>query len=164
MIDPRTASTPQIGSRASSIPKDDPRTPSTPQNISRKALPKTPIATPRLKKKVPWRGKNIMVLLPRDEERGLPGNAPKPLCQDEIEKMFDSWKELGYNIEGFDLLVEGQAPGTDDSQSREDWPLFDDVEEERSAQTYKVMLPDLNGTFNFFVAVDHLNPLDHADS
>lgn len=121
------------------------KVPSTPTNGNKKVTLKEPAMTPRLKKKVPWKGKNIMILLPRDEERGLPGKAPKPLAQTDIQKMFDSWQELGYSVDGFDLLVEGQVPGTDDSQSREGWPLSDDVTEERSQRTYKVTLPDLNG-------------------
>lgn len=123
-----------------------PKLPATPTRKVDKPLPKEPAATPRIKKKVPWKGKNIMVLLPRDEERGLPGKAPKPLRQDEIQKMFASWEELGYGVDGFDLLVEGyQPPGTDDSQSREAWPAGDDLVQERSQRNYKVTLPDLNG-------------------
>ena len=61
--------------------------------------------TPRLKKKVPWRGKNIQILLPRDDERGRQGQAPMPLRQDQIEGIFADYKELGYNVDGFDLLV-----------------------------------------------------------
>lgn len=121
--------------------------PATPTNGLRKAASKDLKGTPRLKKKVPWRGKNILILIPRDEERGLPGNAPKPLHQNDIEKMFNSWEELGYNVKGFDLLVEGQPAGTDDSQSREDWPSSRDLVEERTTQSYQVTLPDLNCMF-----------------
>lgn len=120
--------------------------PATPTRKVDKPLPKEPAMTPRRKKKVPWNGKNIMVLLPRDEGRGQPGKAPKPLRQDEITKMFQSWEELGYGTDGFDLLVEGyQPPGTDDSQSREDWPTGQQLAEERSHKNYQVTLPDLNG-------------------
>ena len=126
--------------------------PLTPSMKVDKPLPKEPAATPRIKKKVPWKGKNIMVLLPRDEDRGLPGKAPKPLRQDEIQKMFASWEELGYGVDGFDLLVEGyQPPGTDDSQSREAWPTGEDLIQERSQQNYKVTLPDLNGKITIFL-------------
>ncbi|KAF4124778.1 DNA repair exonuclease SbcCD ATPase subunit, partial [Geosmithia morbida] len=119
--------------------------PATPLRRVDKPLPKEPAMTPRLKKRVPWKGKNILVLLPRDEERGLPGKPPRPLRQHEIQKMFDSWEELGYNIDGFDHVVEGyQIPGTDDSQSRETWPTGEDVVQERSEKAYQVTLPDLN--------------------
>lgn len=120
------------------------KAPVTPTKGTQKPLPKAPLMTPRLKKKVPWKGKNIMVLLPRDDQRGLPGNAPKPLRQHEIERMFSSWQELGYGVDGFDLLVEGyQPPGTDDSQSRDTWPNFDDIDQERHDRKFKVTLPDL---------------------
>lgn len=139
-------SRPKTPTKAAPPVNGEAKLPQTPTNGLRKALPKEPAATPRLKKKVPWRGKNIMVLLPRDEERGLPGKAPKPLDQKDIQKMFNSWEELGYSVKGFDLLVEGQSMGADDSQSREDWPSSDDIIHERVHQSYKVTLPDLNGT------------------
>lgn len=103
--------------------------------------------TPRLKKKVPWRGKNIMVLLPRDEERGQPGQAPIPLRQTEVTSMLRSWKELGYNIRGFDLDGGWESQSSLDaySRSRNQWPDLDDVARERSQRKYQVTLPDLNG-------------------
>lgn len=138
------------------IPDGEAQVPVTPKHGIQKALPKEPEMTPRLKKKVPWKGKNIVILLPRDEERGLPGKARKPLGQSDIQKMFDSWQELGYSVDGFDLLVEGQVPGTDDSQSRETWPSSDDVVKERAEQIYKVTLPDLNGNIRLFTFLfDH---------
>lgn len=107
--------------------------------------------TPRIKKKVPWKGKNIMILVPRDDERGMPGKSPMPLRPDETKRMFDSWKELGYSVDGFDLLVEGyQPPGTADAQSRDCWPAAEDMVAERSTGKYKVTLPDLNGENNSF--------------
>ncbi|PTD04527.1 hypothetical protein FCULG_00002512 [Fusarium culmorum] len=126
--------------------KGEPALPATPKKGTQKPLPKEPAPTPRLKKKVPWRGKNIMVLIPRDTGRGKPGNAPMPLRQDEIERMFASWGELGYDISGFDLEVEGyQVEGTADSQTRDTWPDFDDVVKEREQRSFKVTLPDLDG-------------------
>lgn len=112
----------------------------------RQLVPKDPMMTPRIKKKVPWKGKNIMVLIPRDDQRGFPTKSPMPLRSDEVERMFASWKQLGYSVDGFDLLVEGyQPPGTDDSQSRQDWPSDADMLRERAERRFKVTLPDLNG-------------------
>lgn len=129
--------------------------PATPTRKIDKPLPKEPAMTPRIKKKVPWKGKNIMVLLPRDDERGQPGKAPRPMRQNEINRMFRDWEDLGYRVDGFDLLVEGyQPPGTDDSQSREDWPTGQDLAEERSNHKYKVALPDLNGKFTNLGLID----------
>ncbi|KAI9163261.1 hypothetical protein HJFPF1_04863 [Paramyrothecium foliicola] len=124
--------------------------PVTPTKLAQKPLPKEPAMTPRIKKKVPWKGKNIMVLVPRDDGRGLPNHAPLPLTQDEIDRMYTSWEELGYNISGFDLLVEGWRPqGTDDSQSRDSWPNWDDVIQERAERVFKVALPDKNAWDNY---------------
>ncbi|RDA83748.1 hypothetical protein CP532_4995 [Ophiocordyceps camponoti-leonardi (nom. inval.)] len=121
------------------------RLPVTPIKGAPKSSTKGALQTPRIKKRVPWKGKNILVLVPRDDQRGLPGKSPMPLRSDEIERMFSSWQELGYSVDGFDLLVEGyQPPGTDDSQSRQDWPTAEDVIRERAERPYKVTLPDLN--------------------
>ncbi|WZH48869.1 Myosin heavy chain [Fusarium acuminatum] len=153
----QAASTPEVPvaespkKRIPSITKNgEPTLPSTPKKGTEKPLPKEPAPTPRLKKKVPWRGKNIMVLIPRDTERGQPGNAPMPLRQHEIQRMFSSWEELGYDISGFDLEVEGyQVEGTADSQTRDAWPDFDEVAKEREEHSFKVTLPDLNAWNNY---------------
>ncbi|UKZ71553.1 uncharacterized protein TrAtP1_012507 [Trichoderma atroviride] len=118
-----------------------------PIKVSDKPLPREPSVTPRIKKKVPWKGKNIIVTLPRDDERGLPGQPPMPLRQHEIERMFDSWMELGYNVDGFDLPAEDDT--TQESQSREAWPSFEDLAQERYEQEYTVVLPDLNAWKNY---------------
>lgn len=124
--------------------------PSTPRRPREKALPKEPPVTPRIKKRVPWKGKNIMISVPRDDDRGEPGKAPIPLRPLEIERMFHSWKELGYTVDGFDLIVEDyQPPGTDDAQSRDCWPDDSDLIQERSTGNYQVILPDLNAWQNY---------------
>ncbi|KAG6038464.1 hypothetical protein E4U41_004147 [Claviceps citrina] len=119
--------------------------PATPMRGKDKPLPKEPAMTPRIKKKVPWKGKNIIILVPRDDQRGLPGGAPTPLRAAEVEKMYASWQRLGYSVDGFDLWVEGGQPfGTSDSQSRSGWPTAEDVARERASKHYKVVMPDLN--------------------
>jgi hypothetical protein len=122
-----------------------PRTPV--RSISSKASLKEVYSTPRLRKKLPWRGKNIMILLPRDDERGRPGKSPMPLNQKDVERMFVSWEELGYGIAGFDL--EGHASSEHSrppAQSREVWPGLEDLAREFTERRFKVTLPDLNGT------------------
>ncbi|KAL7931065.1 hypothetical protein V8C35DRAFT_323995 [Trichoderma chlorosporum] len=116
--------------------------------VAEKPLPREPpIVTPRIKKKVPWKGKNIMILIPRDDERGRPGQPPLPLRQHEIDRMFDSWTELGYNVDGFDLPAEEHIVG--ESQSRELWPSLEDLAQERHDRDFTVVLPDLNAWKNY---------------
>ncbi|KAK3906611.1 hypothetical protein C8A05DRAFT_40639 [Staphylotrichum tortipilum] len=111
---------------------------------------------PRLKKKVPWKGgKNIMVLLPRDEERGQPGKSPVPLTESNISGMLRSWQQLGYDIDGFDLYE--PTYGLDikeQSQSRGAWPDPGDLARERKQGNWRVLLPDLNAWKQY---VDDLN-------
>ncbi|KAI0422952.1 hypothetical protein F5X98DRAFT_368968 [Xylaria grammica] len=115
--------------------------PATPTKPTKLALSQTP----RLKKKVPWKGKNILVLLPRDEERGQPGKAPIPLDATSTASMLRSWEQLGYNIRGFDLDAHPSEGALEkNSQSRNEWPLLNDIAKERSLRQYHVALPDLN--------------------
>lgn len=103
-------------------------------------------ATPRIKKKVPWKGKSILVLLPRDEERGQAGDRPLPLDESTVANMMKSWEELGYNVRGFDLDgPQGVSSSPELSQSKGAWPDFDEIARERAQRSYKVTLPDLNG-------------------
>jgi hypothetical protein len=120
-----------------------PVTPTRPTEVKKAAG-----STPRLKKKVPWRGKNITVSLPRDEERGQRGKAPIPLKQHEVANMFREWEELGYDIRGFDLNVpQGYCalPVEHHSRSRDEWPDVEHIKRERADRKYKVTLPDLEG-------------------
>ncbi|ODA83327.1 hypothetical protein RJ55_01840 [Drechmeria coniospora] len=124
--------------------------PATPVKAVQRPLPEEPAAPARTRKKLPWKGKHIVIMLPRDDQRGQPGKSPMPLRSDEIRKMFESWKELGYGVDGFDLAVDGfQPPDTDDSQSRSGWPAHEDVIQERATGKYPVMLPDLNAWKNY---------------
>ncbi|KAK0717090.1 hypothetical protein B0T26DRAFT_675454 [Lasiosphaeria miniovina] len=130
-----------------------PNVPTTPSRPPIKWAAST--ASPRLKKKVPWKGKNIMVLLPRDDERGQLGKAPMPLKQSDVDGMLRDWEQLGYSIRGFDLDKPAGpfAPG-EQSQSRGAWPDFDEVVRERKEGSWKVLLPDLNAWKRY---VDELN-------
>ncbi|KAK8070998.1 myosin class II heavy chain (MHC) [Apiospora hydei] len=108
--------------------------------------------TPRLKKKVPWKGKSIVVHLPRDSERFQPGSKGlKTLSSSDIEAMYESWEELGYNTRGFDLdAPRGNLdPLETSSQSRNEWPNLGDIARERSQRKYQVTLPDLNAWKNY---------------
>ncbi|KAM0153467.1 hypothetical protein ACHAQE_007655 [Botrytis cinerea] len=102
--------------------------------------PTTPLA-PRLKKKVPWKGKNILVLLPWDEDRGKRGGAPKPMTQKDVVGMLKDWEELGYDTSGFNLGSDDGGEGGP-GQSRNGWPLMADVDVERDQRNFKVSIPD----------------------
>ncbi|KAK3310275.1 uncharacterized protein B0T15DRAFT_386531 [Chaetomium strumarium] len=123
-----------------------PGAPHGPLTPSRAVAKKAPTATtPRVKKKVPWKGKSVMVLLPRDEERGLPGKGPIPLTESDVRGMLRSWQQLGYNIDGFDLYEPAAETGPSEySQSRGAWPDPDDMARERKDGGWRVLLPDLN--------------------
>lgn len=98
-----------------------------------------------MKKKVPWKGKSVMILIPKDDERGQPGKAPLPLTDAEVEERMRRWKQQGHDISGFDLEPEQTSVDQSTSQSRGPWPDFDDLVQERQEKSWKVLLPDLNG-------------------
>ncbi|KJR82675.1 myosin class 2 heavy chain [Sporothrix schenckii 1099-18] len=121
----------------------------------------SPRKTPRrVKKKLPWKGKSIIVLLPLDEQRGKIGKAPKPLTKTDVDNMLHSWEELGYDVKGFDLNHSVSANDHDyygegsRSMSRPSWPDEGDIVRERAQRKYPIRLPDLNAWKNY---VEELN-------
>ena len=133
---------PDVGN-SGGAPRSEQNAPVTP---SRTPAKRVPPSTPRLKKRVPWRGKNIMISIPRDDERGQPGQAPMPLNETAVTGMLRSWDELGYNTDGFDLdIPAGISLLGEYSQSRGAWPNLEDLSVERATRKYTVVLPDLNG-------------------
>jgi hypothetical protein len=112
----------------------------------RPVAPSPAPAQPRLKKKVPWKGKNIMVLLPWDDDRGQKGKAPAPLTEAEVQAKLVKWEEDGYDTTGFNLgeneVVEGEGS---QGQSRSVWPHNADVENSRQERSFRVSIPDRKG-------------------
>ncbi|KAK0723834.1 hypothetical protein B0T21DRAFT_44104 [Apiosordaria backusii] len=130
------------------------KAPSTPSRaaVKRASLSATPRA---FRKKVPWKGKNIMVSFPSNDRRGQPGGPPMPLTETQVKGMLRSWEELGYTTDGFDLAQDAPELGiAQQSQSKGAWPDFDDVARERQNGKWTVLLPDLNAWKKY---VDELN-------
>ncbi|AEO54854.1 hypothetical protein MYCTH_2297957 [Thermothelomyces thermophilus ATCC 42464] len=137
---------------AASGPDPGPNPPLTPSRAVKRAATATP---PRVKKKIPWKGKSVIVLLPKDEERGQPGKPPIPLTEANVIGMLRSWQELGYDIGGFDLYEPDEdADPRDSSQSKRAWPDPADILQELQERDFKVVLPDLNAWKRY---VDELN-------
>ncbi|RDW62012.1 hypothetical protein BP6252_11445 [Coleophoma cylindrospora] len=99
-------------------------------------------APPRLKKKVPWKGKNIMVLLPLDEERGKRGKAPTPMREKDVVAMLKDWEQLGYDTTGFNISHDHDTEVGYEGQSRSVWPNAEDVLQERAQRSFRVSIPN----------------------
>ncbi|KAK4200325.1 hypothetical protein QBC40DRAFT_326993 [Triangularia verruculosa] len=130
------------------------KAPSTPSRaaVKRASLSATPRA---FRKKVPWKGKNIMVSLPSNDRRGQPGGPPMPLTETQVNNMLRDWEKLGYTTSGFDLAQDTPDFGNaGQSLSKGAWPDFDDVAQEREGRKWTVLLPDLNAWKRY---VDELN-------
>jgi len=112
------------------------------------AVPTPAPGPPRLKKKIPWKGKNIMVLLPWDDERGQKGKAPSPINKKDVDAMVKEWEQLGYDTTGFNLgpLSPGAEEGSQ-GQSGGIWPYDQDVLNERAQRSFRVSIPDRRGEF-----------------
>ena len=136
--------TPATPSKVVTGQEQEAKMPKPPSKHSPSAKANNPPAH-RPKKKVPWKGKNIMVLLPVDNERGQPGKAPMPLSQKESQKMWESWAELGYDTRGFDLNHDNSQTECQSSQSRAFWPSHAEMAREHFDRKFTVTLPDLNG-------------------
>lgn len=153
----------EMGEAQSSHVKDTPPTPP-PKELPlwrAAALPATAAAPapvpspapgpPRLKKKIPWKGKNILVQLPWDDERGQLGKAPTPMTQKDVDAMVREWEQLGYDTTGFNL-----GPNSPDAeegvqgQSRGIWPYDQDMLNERAQRSFRVSIPDRRGEFRCF--------------
>lgn len=122
-----------------------------PVTPTREATKKEPSHTPRIKKRVPWRGKSIMVLLPKDDDWGRPGGRPSLMKEHQVANMFREWEELGYDTRGFDL---NEPSGPDEhtalpiehySRSRDEWPDVEETRKEWAERKFKVTLPDIDG-------------------
>jgi hypothetical protein len=122
-----------------------------PSSVEAPAPVPTPApAPPRLKKKVPWKGKNIMVLLPWDDERGQQGKAPTPMTERDVEAMLKEWEQLGYDTTGFNLgPTSPDAEEGSQGQSRGVWPHDLDIWNEREQRSFRVSIPDRRGEFFF---------------
>jgi hypothetical protein len=98
------------------------------------------LEAPRLKKRVSWRGKNIVISIPRIdyEAAGL----VKPMSKEEIESRLKHFADLGYDTKGYDLHEE-QVHDDGPAQVRD---IFPDERESRTLRTrdqINVLLPDL---------------------
>ncbi|CZR63548.1 related to myosin heavy chain [Phialocephala subalpina] len=129
-------------------PDDEHPPPPPPKEWRAAALPapaeaKAPVSPPRTKKKVPWKGKSILVLLPRDDERGQKGKGPVPMTSKDVTAMMKEWEQLGYDTTGFNLGPE--SVGVDEGsqgQSRSPWPLVQDINNERRERDFRISIPD----------------------
>ena len=113
---------------------------------------------PRLKKKVPWNGKNIMILLPWDDKRGQEGKAPTPLSENDVHAMLREWDQLGYDTSGFNLgPTEVHHEEGGQGQSRGIWPVSQDMVQERQQRDFRVSIPDRRGKPGDFLGVRHIS-------
>jgi hypothetical protein len=113
------------------------------QELAVPLIAESPSPVLRLKKKIPWKGKNITILLPLDDERGQKGKAPTPMTPTDVERMLRDWEQLGYNVTGFNLgITDVTDTAEGQGQSRSVWPNVEAMLEERQMGKYRVSIPD----------------------
>ncbi|KAK7528739.1 uncharacterized protein IWZ02DRAFT_22093 [Phyllosticta citriasiana] len=82
---------------------------------------------PRPKKRVLWRGRNIVIQVPQDHLRGRQGGPPPPLSSGELEQRLRKFEQAGYSTRGFDTGDSNDQEPSALSQAR---AIFPDPEEE----------------------------------
>ncbi|KAK7536098.1 uncharacterized protein J3D65DRAFT_555178 [Phyllosticta citribraziliensis] len=117
------------GSRAS-VPAPAPAPPSTASKVDNPPPPPPKVAEypkPRPKKRVLWRGRNIVIHVPQDHLRGKQGGPPRPLSRGELEQRLKQFEQAGYSTRGFDTGDSSVQEPSALSQAR---AIFPDPEEE----------------------------------
>ncbi|KAF2842449.1 hypothetical protein M501DRAFT_998743 [Patellaria atrata CBS 101060] len=115
-----------------------------PQQVETKPPPQSSTPVPRLKKRVLWRGRNCMILIPRDPTRGTEGGPPKPLEPSEVAARLRRYESAGYDVRGYD-----HRQGEDDfveekgtAQNREIYPTPEEDYEVRKSKNFVVHVPN----------------------
>lgn len=96
---------------------------------------------PRLKKRVSWKGKNIVISIPRLDYAAA--GIQKPLSKEEIQARMNEFERQGYNVHGYDLHPDEVETTDGTAQVRAIYP--DEAESRSIANKEKpyVLLPDL---------------------
>ena len=136
---------------------NEPSLPTVPEQHAAPApAPPFPSRLQQFKKKVPWRGKNITISLPRDDERGQKNKAPIPMTKKDVEARLKEWHQQGYYTAGFNF---DQSHKTDDEtaerQTRSLWPQVIDVNQERQQRSFRVRIPDQCGKLQILIRESH---------
>ncbi|SMQ47030.1 unnamed protein product [Zymoseptoria tritici ST99CH_3D7] len=96
---------------------------------------------PRLKTRVSWRGRNIVIAIPRHDYAAA--GAERPMSREEIAARLQHFEQAGYDTSGFDLeqdVTQSQGPAQvrsifpDEAETRQIW----------DQDKPKVVLPDLD--------------------
>ena len=101
---------------------------------------------PKLKKRVSWRGKNIVIAIPHIDFHSP--SLRMPMSRDEVEERLKQFEQAGYNIKGFDQADESISHAAiQDGGDVQVKPVYPDETEGRvlpSRDQLKVLLPDLD--------------------
>ncbi|GIZ40739.1 hypothetical protein CKM354_000406700 [Cercospora kikuchii] len=95
---------------------------------------------PRLKKRVSWRGKNIVIAIPRYDYEAA--GFPKPMSKEEIASRIKTFEDAGYSTSGYDLTEESSIRDGP-AQVKDIFPDEREARVPRTKDQINVMLPDL---------------------
>ena len=124
---------------AATAPTDD-TTPAAQMMPAPTSPTKARLDPPRMKKKVSWRGKNLVVSIPALDYTAL--GIRMPLSSDEVQARLKQFEDSGYHVHGFDVSPEVDSEGS----SAHVRPIYPDETELRLTSTTgkaTVNLPDL---------------------
>lgn len=98
------------------------------------------LAPPPLKKRVSWRGRNIVIAIPRLDYQAA--GLAEPMRNEDIAWRLQKFEDEGYDITGYDLAEE-QSSHHGPAQVKDIYPDEREARTPRSKDDIKVMLPDL---------------------
>ncbi|KAE8145340.1 hypothetical protein BDV25DRAFT_144744 [Aspergillus avenaceus] len=102
----------------------------------------TPTPTPRLKKKIAWRGKTCLIALPLEDKRGSEESGYRLLSVKDVEQRLKNWEEQGYDVRGFGVRAPEDLGMELGGLSRPSYPDPTDMDEEWQAKEYSVSFPN----------------------
>ena len=100
----------------------------------------TRLEPPRLKKRVSWRGKNIVISIPRFDYDAA--GLVKPMSKEEIDWRLKTFEDAGYDTRGYDLAEE-RTIQDGPAQVKDIYPDEREARIPRTKDDIRVMLPDL---------------------
>ncbi|KAL8722531.1 MAG: hypothetical protein Q9225_000999 [Loekoesia sp. 1 TL-2023] len=114
------------------------------QHDARPSSSSTVPSLPRVRKRVPWRGKTCIISLPPTLRESEPKDF-RYLTRCDVDKRLHDWQAQGHNVGGFQL---GGRPsdGSDTSdlqaQTRPPFPDPVDIRADREKRSYRTKIPD----------------------
>ncbi|QDS74551.1 hypothetical protein FKW77_007811 [Venturia effusa] len=98
----------------------------------------------RIRKKIPYKGKNIQIYIPNDDRRGTSNGLPLPLSPEAVKVRLEQFESAGYDTRGFGnwRYADPFLEQANQAQNRGIWPDSSEEIEAKKGHKYNVSVPD----------------------